>query len=74
MKQRQRNKIRGRSAKSVLRLPDLEVREVRSSQQSVMSRCAAGVSTCHRRIRGLVLLRAAARFRQDGCRSLSNAP
>ena len=74
MKQIQRRKAKGRVAKSVLRLPDLESREVRGSQQSVVPGCAAGLSPRHRRIRGLVLLRTAAFLQQDSGRSVSDAP
>lgn len=62
MKQKHQKRVKGRVAKSALRLPELEIAK------------AAGLPPRHRRIRGLVLFRTATVLQQDSCRPLSNAP
>jgi hypothetical protein len=67
MKHKTRSKGKLRTPKTILRLPDLEVK-VRRPQQSFLSRRSAGLPSCDRRIRGLVLLGAAVVVQQDrGC-------
>jgi len=71
MKRNPRHKAKRGSAKSILRLPDLEAAKS-AVLKLVINRRSARLSACHRRVRRVVLLRTTAVIKQNGSHPVPN--